>query len=72
MCPGHGDYNVCIERAYMHCQGITCARSFDMGLTSIEDLKPQYFENTAMDIFINNMKIKYMHYEEKSICMCAE
>ncbi len=32
------------ERANMHWQGIACTRSFCVGLTSAEGLKPEYFE----------------------------
>jgi hypothetical protein len=32
------------ERANMHCQGIACTRQFEMGLTSAEGKKLEYFK----------------------------
>jgi hypothetical protein len=32
------------ERANMHCQGIACTRSFDMGLTSADGQKLECFK----------------------------
>ena len=32
----HKDRSIHLERAYMHCKGIACTRSFGMGLTLAE------------------------------------
>ncbi len=40
----HRDCSIHIERANMHCQGITCTRSFDMGLKSAEGQNLECFK----------------------------
>jgi len=41
----------------MHCHGIECAGSFDMGLTTAESQRPANFKLAANNIFIRTMKI---------------
>jgi hypothetical protein len=38
------------QRANMHCQGIACIRSFDMGLTTAEVKKLECFTKTGNNI----------------------
>ncbi len=42
----------------MHCQGIACTRSFDMGLTSTVVQKLDCFNYIGNNIFISSMKIQ--------------
>ncbi len=47
-----------IERVNIHCQGIACVCSLDMGLTSAEGQKLDCFKCAANNIFISTLKIK--------------
>jgi hypothetical protein len=40
----------------MHCQGIACARLFDMGLSLAEGTKQKCFKVTPNDAFISAME----------------
>jgi hypothetical protein len=47
----------------MHCQVISCTRSFDMGLATAEGQKLDCFKCTANFIYINSWKSsKYIQY----------
>jgi hypothetical protein len=46
-----------IQRATMHCQGIACTESFDMGLTPAEGQKLECFKWTPNNTFIIALEI---------------
>ncbi len=54
-----------MERVNMHCLGIACTISFDMGLTSTEGLKQECFKTTTYNVFINTLKIKSTYFKIK-------
>jgi hypothetical protein len=57
ICCVHGYGSIHTERANMHCQGIACTRSFDMGLTPTRGQKLECLKWCGNNILIHTMKM---------------
>ncbi len=77
----HRDHSIIhLVRASMHCKGISCTRSFNVGLTSAEGQKLECFKRTANNIFhehdenlvdILHSKVMPVFYINLAISLCV-